>query len=277
MCQRGWIVTRIEASNSRPRAIAAGVPSGSRAEAATTRACASPGTRGRQRLRRGRAGFRVEVLLQPDQAERHCGREPGQRCAEGVERLARMLQIGRLAGCAMKREQVEDGDAVAAGQGVVERVFGASEQALVVIGGEEEASLVAVLEIGEHPLGQRFGFPQPSSVAGRLMKPEQAVDEEGVILQVRGELGLALAVRPEEASVGRAQLLEQEPGGFLGGLAIFLDLEGAVAVGVRGDHQAIPAGDDLVVEQGSGPFFPGRQQPGAERPQACLQLLGSSF
>ena len=62
----------------------------------------------------------------------------------------------------------------------------ASEQALVVIGREEESALFAVLEIGEHPLGQRFGFPQPSSVARGVMEPEKAASQKKRVLDVRG-------------------------------------------------------------------------------------------
>ena len=121
------------------------------------------------------------------------------------------------------------------------------QQALVADGGEEEAPFLAVLEVGDHPIGQGPGFPQPARVAGGRVEPEQAVRQEGVILQVGGELGLALAIGPQQAAVGQAQLVEQEPGGRLGGLAVLLDLEDPVAVGVGGDHQAVPAGEDLVV------------------------------
>ena len=85
------------------------------------------------------------------------------------------------------------------------------------------------------------------SVAGGRVEPDQAVRQESVILEVSGQLGLALAIGPQQAAVGQAQLVEQEPGGLLGGLPVFLDLEDPVAVGVSRDHQAVPARQDLVV------------------------------
>ncbi len=78
------------------------------------------------------------------------------------------------------------------------------------IGREEEAPFLAVLEVGDHPVGQGPGFPQPARVAGRRVEPEQAVGQEGVILEVGGELGLALAIGPQQAAVGRAQLRRAE-------------------------------------------------------------------
>ena len=121
------------------------------------------------------------------------------------------------------------------------------------------------------------GLAQPTGVAGRGVEPDQAVGQEGVILKIGGQLGLALAIGPQQPAVGRAELVEQEVGGLLGGLAIFLDLEDPEAVGIRGDHQPVPGGQDLVVAHRRGPLLAGRQQPGAERREPGLQLFGVVF
>ena len=136
---------------------------------------------------------------------------------------------------------------------------------------KKKPAFLAVLEVGDHPVGQRPGLAQPAGVAGGGVEPEQAVGQEGVILEVGRELGLAQ--RGRSAAGGRRasrSFVEQEVGGLLGGLAVLLDLEDAVAVGIGGDHQAVPAGEDLVVAQRRGPLLAGRQQPGAQRRAAAL-------
>ena len=90
----------------------------------------------------------------------------------------------------------------------------------MVGGGEEEAAVLLVREVGDHPVGERLGFAQPAGVAGGGVEPEQAVGQEGVVLEVGGQLGLARAIGPQQAAVRGPQLREQEVGGLLGGLAV---------------------------------------------------------
>ena len=108
------------------------------------------------------------------------------------------------------------------------------------VGGEEEPAQLAILEVGDHPVGQRPGLAQPSGVAGRGVELEQPVGQEGVILQVGRDLGLAQAIGPQQAAVGRAELGQQELRGALGGLPVFLDAEDPVTVGIGRDHQPVP-------------------------------------
>ena len=72
----------------------------------------------------------------------------------------------------------------------------------MVARGEEEAPVFLVLEIGDHSIDERLGFAQPAGVSGGAVQPQQAVRQEGVILEVGRQLGAALrdrsaaAVRP---------------------------------------------------------------------------------
>ena len=50
----------------------------------------------------------------------------------------------------------------------------------------------------------------------------------------------------------------------------FVVLEHAVAVGVGGDHQAVPGGQDLVVAQRRGPLLADGQQPARAAARAAL-------
>ena len=183
-------MTETTTSNSRPGAIApAGSPAG-RAEAVTTPAgewSGAPATRGP-----GGAGVAplVEVLLQGQEHHRHRGRSLRHRRAEGVQGLARVVQVGRLAGDAMERQQVEDRHAVAAGQGVVERVLGARQQALVVVAVKKKppSSWSSKSAIIRSISDWASRSQRASPVAG--VQPEQTVRQEGVVLQVGGNLGL---------------------------------------------------------------------------------------
>ena len=90
----------------------------------------------------------------------------------------------------------------------------------MVVGGVEEAAVLGVGEVGDHPVGQRPGLVQPLRVAGGGVEPEQAVGEEGVVFEVGRQLRLAGAVGPQQAAVGVAELRQEEVGGLLGGLAV---------------------------------------------------------
>ena len=69
----------------------------------------------------------------------------------------------------------------------------------------------------------------------------------GIVVEIGVELGLAVLVSVEQASVGESHMVENKAGGSPRGLEVTLVLEDAPAFGQGRDHQAIPGDQDLGV------------------------------
>jgi len=89
---------------------------------------------------------------------------------------------------------------------------------------------------------QAHHFVLPFFVAGGLVQVEQAVHEEGVVVEEAVALGGALAVGVQQAAVF-LHGAEHELGRFLRGLGVLGFVEQLAAFGEGADHQAVPAGE----------------------------------
>ena len=81
-------------------------------------------------------------------------------------------------------DEVAGRHAVARRLGAVVLVLAPGEQLLVVVGGEEEAAAFVVAVLLDHRVGQRLRLVEPLLLAGRVVQRQQAVDEEGVVVEV---------------------------------------------------------------------------------------------
>ena len=56
---------------------------------------------------------------------------------------------------------------------------------------KKKPPVLGIGEVGDHPVGQGSGLVQPRRVAGGGVEPQQPVGQEGIVLEVGGNLGLA--------------------------------------------------------------------------------------
>ena len=70
-------------------------------------------------------------------------------------------------------------------------------------GGREEAAVLGVREAGDHLVGQRDRLLEPALLAGRFEQRDQRLEQEGVVLQVRVDLGAAVVVGAQQPAVAR--------------------------------------------------------------------------
>ncbi len=172
----------------------------------------------RDRLRR-RNRLRRLALQQhrrsQDQAARRL-RQALHHAEESVQRRVRRLQVFRLAGQCGQPDQRARRDAVARRRRLVVRRFQAQQQILVIVRRQEEAAARPVPVMLLHHRRERLRLVQPSRIAGGVAQVEQAVREEGVVVQVGVQPGFALAIAAEQAAV-LSHRGQDEPGGALGG------------------------------------------------------------
>ena len=144
---------------------------------------------------------------------------------------------------------------------------------------EEAAGRVG--EALEDGVSQAAGEREPAGVEGRFVQGEEAFGEVGVVLEHAGPdrstvLPGSLEVERAEGGCrgrGRARCRcrgrrtsGQEPaddraGGAFGGGRVVGSVEEAAGLGERGDRQAVPGGQGLVIAGGLGPRSPTLQQP----------------
>ena len=94
---------------------------------------------------------------------------------------------------------------------------------------------------------------------GRLIELERPPREERVIIEI-GRVGrLAVPESREEPAVRAHELRREERHGPLGRLCVRGLVEGLRRLGERGDHEAVPRGEDLVVLVRVDPALTGRE------------------
>ena len=90
---------------------------------------------------------------------------------------------------------------VARRDGVVEPGLGTADELLVGLAGVEEPAVLLVPELVHHGPGEGLGPLQQLGLEGRLEQVQQAGDEEGVVVQVAQQLGLAVLVGVQQQPV----------------------------------------------------------------------------
>ena len=112
-------------------------------------------------------------------------------------------------------------------------------QLFVIVRGEEEAAVLAVAEVLEQRIGERHCELQVGAAPAGLQQLEQGVEQEGVVVEVRGEARLTVLVNGEQSTVAQ-QLLTDEIDGARRGLGEVRPAEHARRHGHAGDRQAVP-------------------------------------
>src|SRR3569833_1254005 len=97
------------------------------------------------------------------------------------------VEIARLAEQVTEAREREGGDAIARGCGLVGERLGTMAELLVIVGGEEEAAGLTVLEMREQRVGERRCELHVAVAPARLQQREHAVEHEGVIVEIGGE------------------------------------------------------------------------------------------
>ena len=83
---------------------------------------------------------------------------------------------------------------------MVADVLAAGDQFLVVVRGGEEPAALVVGEALDHRVGGLARGVEPANLEGRLVEAQERLDQEGVVLEVGVEPGLALLPGPQQLS-----------------------------------------------------------------------------
>ena len=157
-----------------------------------------------------------------------------------------------------------------AGHCVVVAVLAAHDQVGGIVGGDEVA---AAFGIGEMPVehgDQRLRLVEVAHLAGRLEQRDAGARHVGVVVERAAMQPLAGAMGMEQPAVVVAHPVHDEaPGADRGGQPV-VALEHGGGVGERGDHQAVPVGQHLVVPARPHALVAHRLQPGAQAGQSLL-------
>ena len=122
----------------------------------------------------------------------------------------------------------------------------------MVLSREETAPVLGIPELLHHGGGQLACFIQVGRLGGGLKGADQGRAQECVVVQVAVESTDASGHGPEETAI-LVRALQQECEGLLGHSEILRISQRLIGVQDAGDHQAVPAGEDLLVAQGLDP------------------------
>ncbi len=159
--------------------------------------------------------------------------------------------------------------------GVVEHVLGTCHEPFGVVTGGEESAVHPVREEVEEEVGRADRLIGPAGLPGRLSEAGEGVDHGGVVCCVSEVpctgLGLPGA---EPAAVFATEVGEEEVGVLPGSYQPVLPAGGGGSLSECGEHQAVPLGQDLVVESGADPQFPDIEEglPGTLHPGRAQQV-----
>ena len=170
----------------------------------------------------------------------------------GIEEVRGAKQVS-------KPQQYLRGDTVAGGDGIITGRFGAMNEFLMVVRGEEETAACLVLEVIQQGLGQ---FDEKLKIAispTRLQKFESSIDQEGIIVEVGVEVGATVLVTGQQASVFPESGTD-EIEGALGRDNEIRSLEQSSGAGHALDHEPVPGGQHLVVTPRSYTSISGGEQ-----------------
>ena len=190
----GAAVTRTEAGNNRRRSTSTSAPragsSGSPTHRHLERRADEPPDRFEQERERGGVLTRHRRQRR-DPALGACGR------------------VG-VAGERGQPQQPVGGEGVLGRGGVVLGVLGPDDQRFGVGAGREEPAALVVGEQRDQPVGDGTRLGQPADVV-ELGQREQRLEQRGVVLGVREQVGAPVLPRPQQAAVVAPQLAEEEP------------------------------------------------------------------
>src|SRR5439155_211940 len=211
---------------------------------------------------------RVESEVEREEHLGKARRRPAEDVAEGGKRPLGPLPVALVAGELGEPEEVHDRDRVARRLGAVAARLLAGEQRLAVLCRPEEAAGLPVLEARAQHAVERDRGLEPAGRARRLVEIEEAGAEERVVLEIAGRARTSVLHGPREPPLAVA-VREEELGGARRARRVLLVAEREPGAGVGGDHEAVPAGEDLLVARRRRPATPcGEEEaPGlVERP-----------
>src|SRR2546422_196161 len=175
--------------------------------------------------------------------------------AEQPQGLLGLVHVVLLASVEEQAQKVHRRHGVAGGYGGVFAGLHALKDLFVVHSREKAAAGLRVPELLHHDGGQLTRLIQVGRLGSGLEGVDQGRRQEGVVVQIRVELADAARDGPEQTPM-LVCTLQQETQGFLGHLEICRIAERLIGIQDTGDHQAVPAREDLLVAQGLDPPLP---------------------
>lgn len=181
-----------------------------------------------------------------------CQRLLVQPRSKGFESIVSHIGKLRFAGVLGQAKECPDGEGIAGGFCAV-IVFLEPEDEITGGGGREEASLFAVFKEFDHAEGVLQGMAKQGHVEGGFVEIDQGIDECGIVVEEGIDGGFVLPpAAVEVAGLGIGHFFENEYGCAAGGLGVAGFVEDAGSEGEGGDHEGVPAAQDLVIEVGAG-------------------------
>ena len=175
-----------------------------------------------------------------------------------------MVRVPSLAGQCAEADEGQCGDRVGGRRCVVHQILLPGDELFAVVGDGEQATVVDVPEVIEHRVGRIAGMVDPRTVARCLGKSGEGVDDCRVIGSERGMTCLRLPVglpRPVPATVVSAKVVDQKAAIGNRRVEPVGAIESCGSLGQRGEHQPVPFGQDLVVEERAAARASGLEQP----------------
>ena len=119
--------------------------------------------------------------------------------ASFVEILLVTSELGQL-------DEVPGAHAVPRRQHTVVAVLRASQQFFVMVRREEEPAAGLIAEHFQLVVLKSLRGLEPARVIGRIVQRQQSVDDEGVVVEIRVQFGLARRVSAQEPAFGISQI-----------------------------------------------------------------------
>ena len=142
--------------------------------------------------------------------------------------------------------QRQRGDGVARGRGVVVARFGALYEFFVIVAGEPKPARGAVFELLQKHLGEVFSELERIGTELGLHHIEQRGQQKSVVIEIGVEMGAAVLAGSEQALVTPHRRTNKRQGPARRSQPVGA-AEHARGARHAGDHQRVPADEDLVV------------------------------
>ena len=165
--------------------------------------------------------------------------------------------LGRLGVAVVADEGAEaqeghGGKAVGGWLGVVHQVLGALHEGLGVASGRVESTVGGVAEELQEDVGGRDRHLDPADLTGGLTQPGQPVHHRSVVGRIAERPGSSVGLPgAQPPTIGALQRRAEEVGVGPGRLHPVLATHCHGRIGQGGQHQAVPLGQDLVVQAGT--------------------------
>ena len=164
----------------------------------------------------------------------------------GLEGALGGIQVGQLAQQVSKAAQHGSRDAVARRHGFIAEGLAAVNELLMILRGEEKSAAIGIFELIEQHVCQLARECQVAAAPTGLQQLQQGIRQEGVVIEIRGQVRAAILVSREQAAVA-PQIVMHEVNGGAGGHGQLRPPQHARRNRQSLDHERIPGREDFLI------------------------------